>query len=118
MTYIDGFVAAVPTANKQKFIDHAKLFSSVLIDEFGALSVTDCWGNDVPDGEATSFPLAVKKKDDETVCFSWIVWSDKATRDQGMQRMMSDPRFETPEFAIPFDGKRVIFGGFDPVHEA
>ncbi|MGB7285674.1 MAG: DUF1428 domain-containing protein [Salaquimonas sp.] len=115
MSYIDGFVAAVPTANKDKFIAHSKAMMP-FFKELGALSVTDCWGDDVPDGKVTSFPLAVQKKDDETVAFSWIVWPDKETRDAGMEKMMSDPRMA--EVEMPFDGKRIIFGGFVPVFEA
>ncbi|MCL4153134.1 UNVERIFIED_CONTAM: hypothetical protein GTU68_029357 [Idotea baltica] len=115
MYYIDGFVAAVPTANKEKFIAHSKEMTPFM-KEFGALSVTDCWGDDVPDGEITSFPMAVKKKTDETVVFSWIVWPDKETRNAGMEKMMSDPRMA--EVEMPFDGKRIIFGGFEPIFEA
>ena len=117
MTYIDGFVAAVPNANKEKFIAHSRTMAP-LLKEFGALSITDCWGDDVPDGEVTSFAMAVQKKDDETVVFSWIVWPDKETRNAGMDRMMSDPRTNAPDMAMPFDGKRLIFGGFVPVMEA
>ena len=91
MTYIDGFVAAVPTANKQKFIDHAKKADSVFV-ELGANRVLECWGDDVPEGTVTDFRRAVQAKDDETVIFSWIEWPDKATRDQAMPKMMEDPQ--------------------------
>lgn len=117
MTYVDGFVAAVPNANREKFIAHSRTMAPIL-KEFGAISITDCWGDDVPDGEVTSFSMAVQKKDDETVVFSWIVWPDKETRNAGMGRMMSDPRLNSPDMAMPFDGKRLIFGGFVPVMEA
>jgi uncharacterized protein YbaA (DUF1428 family) len=90
MTYIDGFVAAVPTANKQKFIDHAKKGDSVFV-EFGATRVLECWGDDVPEGTVTDFRRAVKAGDDETVVFSWIEWPDKATRDQAMPKVMEFP---------------------------
>ncbi len=89
MTYIDGFVAAVPTANKQKFIDHAKKGDSVFV-ELGATKVLECWGDDVPEGTVTDFRRAVKAKDDETVVFSWIEWPDKVTRDKAMPKMMED----------------------------
>lgn len=118
MSYIDGFVIAVPTANKQKFIDHAKLGDSVFMD-LGATRILECWGDDVPAGKLTDFRMAVKAKDDETVVFSWIEWPDKATRDAGMAKMMapdfSDPRMDPAKNPMPFDGKRLIFGGFTPV---
>ncbi|MEM6649856.1 MAG: DUF1428 domain-containing protein [Pseudomonadota bacterium] len=116
MTYVDGFVAAVPTANKEKFITHAEK-AAVVFKELGALSVVECWGNDVPEGEVTSFPMAVQCKDDETVVFSWIIWPSKEVRDAGMQKMMEDPRMQQDVNPMPFDGKRMIFGGFEKVLE-
>ena len=107
MTYVDGFVAAVPTANKQKFIDHAKKGDSVFV-EAGAIRVLECWGDDVPDGSVTDFRRAVKAEDDETVVFSWIEWPDKATRDEAMQKVMDDPRMQPDENPMPFDGKRLV----------
>ena len=83
MTYVNGFVAAVPTANKQRFIEHARLAAEVF-KEHGALQVMECWGEDVPEGETTSFPMAVRRGDDETVVFSWIVWPSKAASDAAM----------------------------------
>jgi len=71
MTYVDGFVCAVPTVNKEKYLAHAKLVAGVF-KEHGALQVVECWGDDVPDGKVTSFPMAVQRKEDETVVFSWI----------------------------------------------
>ena len=115
MAYIDGFVMAVPTANKQKFLDYAREFDPIFL-EFGATRVLECWGDDVPHGKQTDFYRAVEAKDDETVVFSWIEWPDKATRDAGMKKMMGDPRMDpsTPgNPPMPFDGKRMIFGGFD-----
>ena len=114
MSYIDGFVLAVPTANKQKFIDHANLGDSMLL-ELGALRVLECWADDVPDGKLTDFRKAVQAKDDETVVFSWVEWPDKATRDAGMKKMMEDPRMDPAVNPMPFDGKRMIYGGFVPV---
>ncbi|HJR96034.1 MAG TPA: DUF1428 domain-containing protein [Gaiellaceae bacterium] len=116
MTYIDGFVAAVPTANKQKFIDHAKKGDSVFV-ELGATKVLECWGDDVPEGTVTDFRRAVKAKDDETVVFSFVEWPDKATRDKAMPKMMDDPRMQPDQNPMPFDGKRLIYGGFSPVVE-
>jgi uncharacterized protein YbaA (DUF1428 family) len=118
MNYVDGFVIAVPTANKQKFIDHAATADSVFI-EMGALRVLECWGEDVPDGETTDFRKAVKANSDESIVFSWIEWPDKATRDAAMAKMMDpgfvDPRMDPAKNPMPFDGKRLIFGGFAPV---
>lgn len=122
MSYIDGFVIAVPTANKQKFIDHAKLGDSVFID-LGALRVIECWGDDIQDGKVTDFRKAVQAKEDESVVFSWIEWPDKATRDAAMTEMMAwmenpekaDPRMDPEKNPMPFDGKRLIYGGFSPV---
>ena len=119
MSYIDGFVLAVPTANKQKFTDHALKFDSIFL-EFGATRIIEGWGDDVPDGKVTDFRKAVQATADETVAFSWVEWPDKATRDTAMKKMMEDPRMDpsNPENEqMPFDGKRMIFGGFQPVVE-
>ncbi|WP_417494362.1 DUF1428 domain-containing protein [Maricaulis sp.] len=124
MSYIDGFVIAVPTANKQKFIDHAEFANGVFMD-LGALRVMECWGDDVQDGNVTDFRKAVQAKPDETVVLSWIEWPDKAARDAGMAKMMewmenpetADPRMDPVRNPMPFDGKRMIFGGFSPVVE-
>jgi uncharacterized protein YbaA (DUF1428 family) len=120
MPYIDGFVIACPEANKQKFIDHAKLADPMFL-EMGALRVVECWGDDVPEGKTTDFRMAVKAGDGEAVLFSWIEWPDKATRDAGFAKMMdpanTDPRMDPAKNPPPFDGKRMIFGGFSPVYE-
>lgn len=116
MPYIDGFVMAVPTANKQKFIEHANSLDPVFL-EYGATRVLECWGDDVPDGKQTDFRRAVKAKDDESVVFSWIEWPDKATRDAGMEKAMQDPRLKPDVNPMPFDGMRLIYGGFAPVVE-
>lgn len=117
MPYIDGFVIAVPTANKQQFIDYARKFDPVFL-EFGALRVVECWGDDVPHGKQTDFYRAVAAKEDESIGFSWIEWPDKATRDAGMKKVMEDPRMDptNPDNPpMPFDGPRMIYGGFAPV---
>ena len=116
MPYVDGFVAAVPTANREKFRMHAEDAAAVF-KENGALQVVECWGYDVPDGEVTSFPMAVKCKDDETVVFSWIVWPSREVRDEGMKKVMADPRLQPDKYPMPFDGKRMIFGGFEVLVE-
>jgi uncharacterized protein YbaA (DUF1428 family) len=114
MSYIDGFVIAVPRGNKQKFIEHARRGDSAFI-EAGATRVVECWGDDVKDGKLTDFRRAVQATDDEVVVFSWIEWPDKTTRDSGLAKVMSDPRLDPQTNPMPFDGKRMIFGGFAPV---
>jgi len=110
MSYIDGFVAAVPTANKEMYLQHARA-AAVVFKEHGALSVVEAWGDDVPEGKLTSFTMAVQRKSDETVIFSWITWPDKSARDTGMKKAMEDKRLTSVE--MPFDGKRMIYGGFE-----
>ncbi len=122
MSYIDGFVIAVPTANKQKFIDHANTADSMFID-MGATRVIECWGDDVSEGSNTDFRKAVKATEEESIVFSWIEWPDKETRDAGMAKLEAmmedpdeaDPRMDPVKNPMPFDGKRMIFGGFKPV---
>ncbi|MBS7456911.1 DUF1428 domain-containing protein [Coralloluteibacterium stylophorae] len=116
MAYVDGFVIAVPTANRQAFIEHAEKFDPLFL-EYGATRVLECWGDDVPAGTHTDFQRAVAAKEDETVAFSWVEWPDKATRDAGMAKMMADERLDPETTPMPFDGKRMIFGGFVPVVE-
>ena len=116
MAYIDAFVMAVPTANKKKFIDHANTIDPIFL-ELGALRVVENWADDVPEGKLTDFQRAVQAKADESVVFSWVEWPDKATRDAGMEKMMKDPRTDPKTSPMPFDGKRMIFGGFRPVLE-
>ncbi|APX93461.1 RNA signal recognition particle [Halomonas sp. 1513] len=114
MTYVDGFVAAVPTANREKYIQHAR-DAAVVFKEHGALQMVECWGDDVPDGKLTSFPMAVKCQADETVIFSWILWPSREVRDRGMAKVMEDPRLQPHVNPMPFDGKRLIYGGFEVV---
>jgi uncharacterized protein YbaA (DUF1428 family) len=120
MSYIDGFVIAVPTANKQKFIEHARLGDGVFKD-LGATRVVECWAEDVPEGKITDFGKAVQAKSDESVVFSLIEWPDKETRDAAMKAIMSadfnDKRMDPERNPMPFDGKRLIYGGFEPIVE-
>lgn len=120
MTYIDGFVIACAKAKKQEFIDHATRADGMFI-EMGALRVTECWADDVPDGKLTDFRMAVKAEADEDVIFSWVEWPDKETRDKAYSKMMDrtndDPRMDPEKNPVPFDGKRMIFGGFAPVFD-
>jgi uncharacterized protein YbaA (DUF1428 family) len=115
--YIDGFVAAVPTANREAYRRHAEA-AAVVFKEHGALKLVECWGDDVPEGKLTSFPMAVKKQPDETVVFSWIAWPSREARDAGMQKVMADPRLKPEVNPMPFDGKRLIYGGFSVLVDA
>jgi uncharacterized protein YbaA (DUF1428 family) len=110
MTYVEGFVLAVPAANKETFRTHAS-DAVPLFKEFGATRLVEGWGDDVPDGKVTDFRGAVKAKEDEVVCFSWLEYPDKATRDAANEKMRSDPRMAQMS-AMPFDGQRMIMGGF------
>lgn len=114
MAYIDGFVCAVPTANREKYRQHAEVAAAVF-KEHGALKVVECWGDDVPEGEITSFPKAIQKRDDETVVFGWILWSSREARDRGMEKAMADGRLAQETNPMPFDGKRMIYGGFETI---
>jgi len=116
MAYVDGFVLAVPTANREAYRKLAQ-DAMVVFKDHGALKFVECWGDDVPPGKVTSFPLAVQCKEDETVVFSWIVWPSRETRDEGHKKVMADPRMEHAMKDAPFDGKRMIFGGFDVLVE-
>ena len=109
MPYYDGYLLAVPTANREKYKQQAEEVWP-LFQKHGALAMQENWGDDVPDGKVTSFPMATKKKDDETVVFSWMVWPDKETRDAGWKAMMDDPQMQMSEMA--FDGTRMMWGGF------
>jgi uncharacterized protein YbaA (DUF1428 family) len=114
MNYLDGFVAAVPLANNEAYLKHAQEVA-VVFKEHGALSVVESWGDDVPEGKLTSFPMAVKREEGEVVVFSWIQWPSKAVRDSAWEKVMADPRMQNTE--MPFDGKRMIYGGFQIIME-
>jgi uncharacterized protein YbaA (DUF1428 family) len=112
MPYIEGFVAAVPTANRDAYIEQAKE-GSAYFKSLGATRVVECWGDDVPKGEVTDFYRATQAKDDETVIFSWIEYPDKAARDAANEKMSADS--EAMNMQMPFDGKRMFWGGFEQV---
>ena len=116
MTYVDGFVIAVPDDRRQEFVDHALKADAVFL-EHGATRVLECWGETVPDGTVTDFRRAVQAAEGETVVFSWIEWPDKAARDAGMETAMADPRLQPETNPMPFDGTRMIYGGFTSVVE-
>ncbi|WP_296596975.1 DUF1428 family protein [Phenylobacterium sp.] len=110
MPYVDGFVLAVPKANIEAYRAMATLGGKVWM-EHGALSYVETFADDVPYGELTSFPRAVQAKDDEVVVFSWATYRDRAHRDEVMAKVMADERLKGSD--MPFDGKRMIFGGFE-----
>jgi uncharacterized protein YbaA (DUF1428 family) len=114
MTYVEGFVLAVPAASKEAYRKHAA-GAAPMFKEFGATRMVESWGDDVPDGKLTDFKRAVKAKPDEVVVFSWFEYPDKATRDKANEKMMSDPRMKEMGAQMPFDGQRMIFGGFAPI---
>jgi uncharacterized protein YbaA (DUF1428 family) len=114
MTYVEGFVAAVPTANKEEYRRHAEE-ALPLFKEFGVSRMVENWGDDVPHGKLTDFYGAVQAKDDETIVFSWFEYPDKAARDAAVEKMMADPRMEAMGANMPFDGKRMIYGGFQSI---
>jgi uncharacterized protein YbaA (DUF1428 family) len=114
MTYIDGFVAAVPQANKQAYLDHVRK-ALTLFKDHGAVRMVENWADDVPEGKVTDFHRSVRKKDDEAVLFSWVEWPSREARDNGMKAMMQDERMKS--MTMPFDGQRLIFGGFSPIVE-
>ncbi|MBP7814938.1 MAG: DUF1428 family protein [Phenylobacterium sp.] len=114
MPYVDGFILAVP---KDKIEDYRKMASlgAEVWKDLGALAYVECIGDDVPYGELTSFPRAVQATDDEVVIFSWIVYESREARDEINAKVMSDPRMRHYDPSnTPFDGKRMIYGGFQP----
>jgi uncharacterized protein YbaA (DUF1428 family) len=111
--YVQGYLLAVPEDKKDAYIDVAERFFAIAKD-FGMISQVECWEVDVKDGHTTDFRRAVKLEEGEKVVFSWTTWPDKATADAGQAKMMADLRME--EFGdMPFDGKRMIYGGFEPI---
>lgn len=106
--YVDGFLLAVPSANKERYLQVATE-AARLFKEHGAISVVECWGDDVPEGKLTSMPMAIKLEAGEAVVFSWITWPSREARDAGMKAFMEDARCPKD---MPFDGKRLIYGGF------
>ena len=116
MNYIDGVIAAVPTANKEAYRRHAEK-SADIFKKYGALSLTECWGDDIPEGKVNSMRSAVMQKPDETVVLSYITWPDKATRDKAWEGIMSDPDMTPENNPMPFDGQRLIYGGFEVMFE-
>ena len=117
MKYVDGFVVAVPAANKQRYLELATRAAEVF-KHYGATRVVECWGDDVPDGKLTDFRGAVKAEEGEIVVFSWIEYPSREVRDRVNQEAMKDPCMSGMATDMPFDGQRMIFGGFVPVLDA
>jgi uncharacterized protein YbaA (DUF1428 family) len=116
MSYVDGFLTPVPDARREEYRQHAADFAPIF-KEYGATQVMECWGDDVPEGKVTSFPMAVKREPGESVVFSWVIWPSRAVRDAAWEKIMADPRMPQDMSRMPFDGKRMMYGGFSPIVE-
>ncbi|MDO6406780.1 MAG: DUF1428 family protein [Pantoea sp.] len=114
MPYVDGFVVPVPLDKKEAYLAMAAK-AAPLFKEFGATRIVECWADDVPDGKLTDFRMAVKAEEEETVVFSWIEYPSKEVRDAANEKLMADPRMKEMGETMPFDGKRMIYGGFSPI---
>ena len=114
MDYVNGYVLAVPTNKRAEYQALAQTSASFFKSN-GATSVVECWGDAVPDGKLTSFPMAVKCQADETVVFSWVTWPSKEAHDAGMKKVMDNPKFHEEMQKMPVDGKRMIFGSFQMI---
>ncbi|GMV30411.1 MAG: hypothetical protein AMXMBFR59_25360 [Rhodanobacteraceae bacterium] len=114
MSYIDGFVVPVPKANLGAYKKLARKAGKIWM-EYGALAYHECVADDVEPGKVTSFPQAVKLKDDETVLFSWIVYKSRRDRDRINKLVMADPRLKMDASTMPFDGRRMFWGGFKEI---
>ena len=116
MSYVDGFLVPVPKDNKDQYRAVAEKMAGKLQD-LGALQIVEGWGDDLTRGKVTDFFMAVKAEDGENVVFSFIVWPDKETRDRGWEKLMADPEMQPGSQPMPFDGKRMFWGGFQPIVE-
>ncbi|MFN3867788.1 MAG: DUF1428 domain-containing protein [Hyphomicrobiaceae bacterium] len=118
MPYVDGYVVPVPAAEREAYRALAALGGPIFI-EHGAIKVVECWGDDVPRGKWTDFWGSVKAEEGEVIVFSWVIWPSKEVRDAAHPKVMADPRMKLDEGVdMPFDGKRMIYGGFDVVYQA
>jgi len=116
MTIINGFVSPVPTANREAYLAHARACAPIFA-EHGAISSVECWGDDVPRGEVTDFYRAVDARPDESIVFGWLTWPSAEALTAGMEAAMADPRLSPDVMPLPFDGRRMIWGGFEPLVE-
>ena len=117
MNYIDGYVIAVPTANREAYRAKAEKMAG-LFKKHGALNVIENWGNDVPEGKLTSFTMAVKREESESIVFSWVTWPSKTVRDEAWKLVMQEPEMQDTSAPSLFDGKRMIYGGFETIVQA
>lgn len=113
--YIQGFVIPVPEGNKDSYRAMAEAMNAIF-GEYGAIEIVEAWEEDVPDGEHTDFRKAVNAAPGEKIVFSWVIWPDKATFDEAHEKIWRDERMKEPPSGMPFDGKRMIFGGFSPIY--
>jgi uncharacterized protein YbaA (DUF1428 family) len=116
MTYFEGFIVPVPEANRDAYQKHASEFAPI-VQEFGVRRMVESWDSDVPEGKVTDFRKAVDAKPDEKVVFSFFEYPSRKERDAANEKFMSDPRMEEMGKNMPFDGKRMIVGGFDAIVE-
>jgi len=114
MSYVDGFVIPVPPGKKEAYREMAAK-AAPIFREYGALQIVEAWEDDVPDGRVTDFRRAVQAQAGESIVFSWIIWPSREARDEGNKRAMADPRMQPSGADMPFDMKRMIFGGFKPI---
>ncbi|KFI33344.1 hypothetical protein CG51_13690 [Haematobacter missouriensis] len=114
MSYVEGFILAVPADRREDYRRHAEE-GAALLRQFGAIRIVEAWGDDVKEGKWTDFRRAVKAEEGEDVMFSWMEFPSRAVRDSAFEKMMSDPRMEKMGKNMPFDGKRMVFGGFEVI---
>ena len=114
MSYIDGFVVPVLEGNKEAYRAMAAK-AAPIFREYGATRVVEGWGSDLPRGKTTDFFMATKAEEGENVVFSWIIWPSKEVRDSGWEKVMADERMKPDMENMPFDGKRMFWGGFEPI---
>lgn len=112
--YFDGYLVPVPEGSREPYRKVAQLAAEVF-REYGAIRVVEAWGDDVPDGKVTDYKRAVKAKGDEKIVYSWVEWPDRETRVEGWKKVMADPRMQPDQLEMPFDGARMIYGGFSPL---
>jgi uncharacterized protein YbaA (DUF1428 family) len=116
MAYVQGFVIPVKPGMKEAYRELAAKVAPIFRD-YGVQRIVECWGEDVPDGKLTDFRRAVQAEEGEGIVFSWMVWPDRATADAAHDKIMADPRMQEPP-ELPFEGKRMIFGGFAPIFDS
>ena len=118
MSYFEAFILAVPNSNKEAYVELSWRINPNLLD-FGATKILECWGDDIPEGSLTDFRKAVQAKENETVVLSLVEWPDKQTRDRGNEKLhelaMTDESFDESKYPVPFDGKRMVVGGFQTI---